>query len=101
MVNPNRGRGLVIQAGRDEFYLTGANYRLFLRPKPTLANMQARLAINDVAPKLPGWNIVSIDEGHFDQKGGFIVDTCRNGDEIDPAAWVEPDCGVVRVITCD
>ena len=31
----NRGRGLIIQAGRNEFYLVGANYRLILRPKPS------------------------------------------------------------------
>ena len=97
----NRGRGLIIQAGKNEFYLTGANYRLFLRPAPSLENMQPRLAIADFAPKLPGWNIVSIDEGHFDQKGEFTVDKYRNGDEIDPAVWVEPDCVVIRVITCD
>jgi hypothetical protein len=55
----------------------------------------------DTAPKLPGWYIVSVDEGHFDEKGEFVIDRWRNGDEIDPAVWVEPDCGVVRVITCD
>ena len=63
--------------------------------------MQGRLVIADAVPKLPGWYIVSIDEGHFDQKGEFTVDRWRNGDEIDPAVWMEPDCGVVRVITCD
>jgi hypothetical protein len=97
----NRGRGLIIQANKNEFYLVGANYRLFLRPQPTLDNMQPRLAIMDTAPKLPGWYIVSVDEGHFDQNGEFVIDRWRNGDEIDPAVWVEPDCGVVRVITCD
>jgi hypothetical protein len=99
--NSNRGRGFVIQADKNEFYLVGANYRLYLRPKPSMENMQGRLVIADAVPKLPGWYIVSIDEGHFDQKGEFTVDRWRNGDEIDPAVWMEPDCGVVRVITCD
>ena len=97
----NRGRGLIIQAGKNEFYLVGANYRLFLRPEPSPVNIQPRLAIADFAPKLPGWHIVSIDEGYFDRKGEFTIDKYRNGDEIDPAVWVEPDCGVIRVITCD
>jgi hypothetical protein len=81
----NRGRGLIIQTGKNEFYLVGANYRLFLRPKSAVENLHPRLAIADFAPKMPGWNI----------------DQCRNGDEADPAAWVEPDCGVIRVIACE
>jgi hypothetical protein len=97
----NRGRGLIIQAGKNEFYLVGANYRLFLRPISAVENKNPRLAIADFAPKMPGWNIVSIDEGHFDRNEKFVVDKCRNGDEVDPAAWVEPDCGVIRVISCE
>ena len=97
----NRGRGLIIQTGKNEFYLTGANYRLFLRPKSAVENTHPRLAIADFAPKMPGWNMVSIDEGHFDRNGEFVIDQSRNGDEADPAAWVEPDCGVIRVITCE
>jgi hypothetical protein len=97
----NRGRGLIIQTGKNEFYLVGANYRLFLRPKSAVENLHPRLAIADFAPKMPGWNMVSIDEGHFDSNGKFVIDQCRNGDEADPAAWVEPDCGVIRVIACE
>jgi len=29
----NRGRGLIFQASKNEFYIVGANYRLFLHPK--------------------------------------------------------------------
>ena len=97
----NRGRGLIIQTGKNEFYLVGANYRLFLRPKSAVENLHPRLAIADFAPKMPGWNMISIDEGHFDRNGEFVIDQSRNGDEADPAAWVEPDCGVIRVITCE
>ena len=97
----NRGRGLVIQAKPHEFYLVGANYRLLLRPEPSTAMMPARLAIADYLPKLPGSCIVRVDEGHFNQDGEFIIDKQRNGDEIDPAVWVEPDVGVVRLLTCD
>jgi hypothetical protein len=42
-----------------------------------------------------------VDEGYFDKKGEFIINKRRNGDEVDPATWVEPDCGVIRVVTCD
>ena len=63
--------------------------------------MPARLAIADYLPKLPGSYIVRVDEGHFNKDSEFIVDKRRNGDEIDPAVWVEPDVGVVRLLTCD
>jgi len=43
----NRGRGLIIQTGKNEFYLVGANYRLFLRPKSAVENLHPRLAIAD------------------------------------------------------
>ena len=96
----NRGRGLVFQVSRNEFYLVGTNYRLFLRRKPSLEHMKASLQVADWIPKHPGY-FVSVDEGHFDQNGEFVADRRRNGDEIKRGVWVYPDVGVVRVITCD
>jgi hypothetical protein len=97
----NRGRGLVVQASKNEFYLVGVNYRLFLRRKPTLDKMGAPLLVSDWATKIFGY-IVSVDEGHFNRKGEFVADRRRNGDEIfRRGLWVESDIGVLRVITCD
>ena len=97
----NRGRGLVVQASRNEFYLAGVNCRLFLRHKPTLDKMKIPLLVSDWATKIFGY-IVSVDEGHFDNNGEFVADRRRNGDEIfRRGLWVEPDIGVLRVITCD
>jgi hypothetical protein len=93
----NRGRGLVIQTGTHEFYLVGANYRLFLRPKPLSDEIRAQLMRNNSEPVRQ----VSVEEGHFDEKGKFIVDRQRNGDVIGSGLWVEPDIGVLRVIICD
>ena len=92
-----RGRGLVIQAGKNEFYVIGVNYRIFFRPKLSADKTQPLLTANDVA----NGRQVSVDEGHFDQKGAFVVDRQRNGDEISMGVWVESDLGVVRVILCD
>jgi hypothetical protein len=37
-------------------------------------------------------------EGHFDDKGDFITDRIRNGDEaFFGGFWTTPACGVVRV----
>jgi hypothetical protein len=93
-----RGRGLVVQAGRHEFYLVGAAFRLTLRPQlppektldATLGHLLTRQA-----------HLVRVDEGHFGPDGQYVVDRRRNGDEIDFGVWVEPDCGVVRVIVCE
>jgi len=50
----NRGRGLIIKQGSMNSTSPGANYRLFLRPEPSLENMQPRLAIADFAPNFLG-----------------------------------------------
>jgi hypothetical protein len=96
----DRGRGLIIQAGKNEFYLVGANYRLYLRPVPAVIKTQSPRMVIDPTPKQQGY-FMSVDEGHFDNNGEFIVDTVRNGDEISRGLWVEPNIGVLRVITCD
>jgi hypothetical protein len=96
----NRGRGLIIQAAKNEFYLVGANYRLFLRPNPGYMKTQSPRAVVDPMPKQHGY-FMSVDEGHFDKNGVFTVDVVRNGDEISRGLWVEPNIGVLRVITCD
>ncbi len=95
-----RGRGLVFQAARHEFYVVGAGFRLALRPDeaperaldPTLTNhaLLTRQA-----------HYISVDEGHFDADGEFIVDRRRNGDEFDLGIWVSADTGVVRAVLCD
>jgi hypothetical protein len=92
----NRGRGLVIQASKNEFYLCGANYRLFLRAKPSADKPQPLVFHDDNAQGRQ----VSVEEGHFDQKGEFVVDRRRNGDNLS-GMWVEPDINVLRVIMCD
>ena len=92
--DPNRGRGLVIQASRNEFYLVGVNYRLLLRAKPSPDKTKAPLLLKFLG------RAVSVDEGHFDQNGKFVVDRPRNGDQISSGMWVEADIGIVRVITC-
>ena len=95
-LDSNRGRGLVIQANRQEFYLVGVNYRLFLRPKLE----------RDDKPHTPSYDDahgrqLKVDEGHFDDNGEFIADRRRNGDNVSNGLWVEADIGVLRVITCD
>ncbi len=95
-----RGRGLVFQPSRNEFYLVGAGYRLLLRPH--LAPEQ-RFDASMVSDRLHNClaQYLLVDEGHFDDDGRFVVDRRRNGDEANHGIGVEPDCGVVHVVLCD
>jgi hypothetical protein len=98
--DPNRGRGLAIQASRNEFYFVGAAYRFFFRPKLAPAKMLDAQFVYDFWQN-KNMHQVKVDEGHFDEHDKFVVDRRRNGDVISGGVWVEPDCGVVRVILCD
>lgn len=95
-----RARGLVFQVSDYEFYVVGGNYRLFFRPR-----VEPRKAV-DSAIITPFLNThmthyVSVDEGHFDENGEYVVDRRRNGDETSHGVWVEPDTGVVRIVLCE
>jgi len=99
-VDGERGRGLVIQVSRHEFYLVGAGFQLLLRPRtaPEQAldmSLVSEFGLTRLA------NYVLVDEGHFDQDGKFVVDRRRNGDETDHGVWVEPDVGVIHALLCD
>jgi hypothetical protein len=92
----DRGRGLVVQTGPGEFYLAGARYRLLLRPiELPERRMDATLSNAHLFTRQAHY--LSVDEGHFDADGDYVVDRRRNGDEVDGGVWVEPDAGVVRV----
>jgi hypothetical protein len=98
--DPNKGRGLVFQAGKNEFYLVGAGYRLYMRPKLSPEKMLDASFVNDLwLGKLA--HQLKVDEGHFDEQGQFIVDRRRNGDAINGGIWIEADNGVIRLIMCE
>ena len=95
-----RGWGLVIQASRNEFYLVGDNFQLYLRPKPSINKMQPLLSSDWRNTSLG--NFISVDEGHFNPSGEFVTERRRNGDQVTWCGlWLEPNAGVVRAITCD
>ena len=91
-----RGRGLVIPAGNDEFYIGGDGFRLIFLPKK-------RAEGEPFAGAAADFNLIrevgylSVEEGRFSMDGTFVAKRKRNGDEVDFGIWVEPDIGVVRV----
>jgi hypothetical protein len=99
-IGSTRGWGLVIQASRNEFYLVGDNFQLYLRPKPSINKMQPLLSSDWRNTSLG--NFISVDEGHFNPSGEFVTERRRNGDQVTWCGlWLEPNAGVVRAITCD
>jgi len=89
------GRGFVFQVSRNEFYIVGAAFRLLLRAVLPPDRMRG------VSKSGYHERYISIDEGHFDDDGNYVIDRRRNGDEIAFGIWVEADTGVVRAILCD
>ena len=83
-------RGLIIEDEDKLFYLTGYfHLRLMPKKSPEISR------INDY---LPVADFISVEEGHFDEKGEFVVDRTRNGDQVMFGGfWVTPACGVVRL----
>ena len=80
------GRGLVIQAGPNEFYVVGSHCRVFLRRKPAGDTLLSYQLVTESMIKVYGY-IVSADEGHFNKNGEFVADRRRNGDEYSGAVY--------------
>jgi beta-galactosidase GanA len=96
-----RGRGLIIQAGRREFYLVGGPYQLVLRRRlPPYGTLERGFAGVADMNAVPG-RYISADEGHFDADGRFVVDRHRNGDDISRGAWSEAGDRVVRLLLAE
>ncbi|MDR2746799.1 MAG: DUF5597 domain-containing protein [Treponema sp.] len=84
-------RGLIIEDEPRRFYLAGRfSLRLALKRSPE---------ISKIANDLPTPDFISVEEGHFDEKGSFVTDRVRNGDEaFFGGFWVTPNCGLVRIV---
>ena len=65
--NTPRGRGLLFQASRNEFYLVGGAYQLHLCRKGSWQSMFSFTMLRDFHLDRQG-HYVSVDEGHFDDR---------------------------------
>ena len=83
-------RGLIFEDEKRLFYLAGLfNLRLVPKKSPDVSKIDNYLTTTD---------FLSVEEGHFDETGQFVVDCIRNGDEVMFGGfWVTPACGIVRV----
>lgn len=87
-----RARGLIIEAGPEEFYVLGTGFTMLLAEKDDLFYSEDR-----VTNHMP---YLCIEEGHFDEAGCFVTDRIRTGDECDHGVWVYKENGVVHVTLC-
>lgn len=80
-----RGRGLLVQTGEDEFYLAGSGLALdfIRRPDPMDDNPYLQLSSRQAGQL----NFLSVEEGHF-EGDQWIVDYVRNGDESNFSLYV-------------
>jgi beta-galactosidase GanA len=97
-----RAGGLIIQVSKHEFYFAGVDFRIMLRPKPVLGETPITLlAASDLShPNFINF-FVRVCEGHFNEKGEYVVDRRRNGDDVRGGIWVGPPDSVMQLITSD
>ncbi|MDF2802288.1 MAG: hypothetical protein K0S61_2191 [Anaerocolumna sp.] len=80
-----RGRGLLIQTGENEFYASGAGlaFDFIKRPDPMDKDPYPHLSSRQAGQL----NFLSVEEGHF-EGGNWVVDYKRNGDEANFSMYV-------------
>jgi hypothetical protein len=80
-----RGRGLLIQTGEDEFYLAGAGVAVdfIRRPDP----MDEKPYVHLSSRQSGQLNFLSVEEGHF-EGNTWVTDYIRNGDETNFSLYV-------------
>ena len=71
-----RGRGLLIQTGPKEFYVTGVGFTVYMRPTTGFH----RFLHKDYSGRLDPWLLV--EAGHFEDEQ-WVIEEQRSGDESD------------------
>ena len=90
-----RGRGLLVEAGPNLFYLLGAFNVVFNRKETYRAVRDGRLTAEALDARATPY--LCVEEGCFAPDGQWVAHRTRNGDESDTGVWVHPDVGVVKV----
>lgn len=74
-----RGRALLVEVSESEYFLAGAGIGVdfYRRPDPEDDNPFPYL----ISRQSTQLNHLSVEEGHFDENGKWVVDFVRNGDQ--------------------
>jgi hypothetical protein len=84
----------LFQTGKNEFFLVGTGWRLFLRRKLPPEETLQLFYHQDLANARQ----LAVEEGYFDRNGKFVAVRQRNKTPLNSGAWVEADIGVLRVV---
>lgn len=81
-----RGRALLVEASEYEFYIAGAGvgFDFIRRPDPADPNPFVSLSSRQSTQL----NHLSVEEGHFDENGEWVIDFIRNGDQTNYETFV-------------
>jgi len=90
-----KGRGILIQTGDDEFYMVGHAFHLFFNEYEPMDGSIPNMLLNPTL-QVTGTEYVDVTEGHFDENMKYVVDRVRSGDENWRGTWAAADCGVIR-----
>lgn len=91
MPGHQRGRGLIIQTGQQQFHLVGTGFKLLLSKKRHPKQMHS---MGSQESRFAGY--VSVEDGYFKDDGTWENLRYRNGDETDYGVLVRPGT-VVRI----
>ena len=93
--NAEKGRGILVEADDDTFYLVGHGFHLFFNQYEPLDGSIPNLFLNPTL-QLTTTEYLEVTEGHFSEEGDYVIDRIRNGDENWLGVWASADCGVIR-----
>ena len=83
-----RGRGIVYEAGDDEYYIAGVGFTArFLRRADPYDTCPYTTYVSRASTELAA---LTIEEGHFDKDLNWVCEFTRRGDEVDCGAFVYP-----------
>lgn len=91
----DRGRGLIVQTDKNEFYLCGSAYAVGFRSELPLTEWKAPQQ-NYQAEHFMDY--LAVEEGYFDEDCNWHCTRIRNGDSTDFEVFTYPSSGVVRVV---
>ena len=91
----DRGRGLIVQTGANEFYLCGSAYAVGFRSNPPLTDWKAPQQDYQAEHFM---DYLAVEEGYFDEDCNWHCTRIRNGDSTDFEVFTYPSCGAIRVV---
>ncbi len=89
-------KGIIVYLGEGEFYMAGEGFSLNLLRKASVREMTGGVLASQFQNGRHQ-RYLKVEEGHFDDRGQYVADRIRTGDECDTGVWMDADIGVVHL----